>query len=554
MIEPSSITNLLWQACSLGLIIKDVVAVPLEVFDISSSQSLLVLAWLSCGFWTLDIFHSFFTGYIRAQGIVETRFFQVAQRYAQSWLPLDAICTMCDWVMLISCVSTNGTGFVNDVLKPASLLRVLRLMRLLKAPEIEAGLAEHFRSEMTSVAVGIAKAVALLLGIAHIIACAWYSIGGHAHESWVVHHNLAHLTAFERYAWSLHWSLAQFVGESLFEVRSISEHGFAICVLMSAFVFSALFVSSITTAMTRIQVLAGNEAAQNRELHYYLADNNISTSLSVRVTRNAQHAVAERKKQAPESSIALLQIVSEPLRAELHFEIRAPVLTAHPFFECYQEVNAVGVREVCHLAVSPLPVSFGDIIFSELETPVCPRMFFMTGDGSLQYLRELTSQEGSQNPSECDAGKVKKGGWAGEPVLWTNWMHRGSLRAESDCILLAVDAVRFQRIISPFPTQHAAIYGDAFVENLNAASHRELTDLKTTDQHFCVASAFPSNPKYSANADLFGRRSSNASDGSHASLRSSGRFSFTLTGSLDVVRNALGAGVAVTAAGPGTES
>jgi len=515
MTQPSSKAHISWQACGFAFIIMDVIVVPLEFFE--RPHSLGWISGLSCVFWTLDILNSFHTGYINAQGVVELRPAQVARRYAKSWLPLDALCTGGDWALLA--VTSQSDGFAGELLSAARVLRAMRLIRLVKAPEIEAVIAEHVRSEVMSLVIVIVKVIILLLGVAHLIACAWYGLGrgsrddGVAHgaaaagTSWVRSRGLERAAFWERYTLALHWSLAQFVGESLLELHTVAERGFAICVLLFAFLFSALFVSSITTAMTRIQVLASQQASQQSALRRYLADNGISTSLAVRVQRNAQHAMCERKKQAPESSIELLQLVSEPLRAELHWEVRAPILTSHPFFASYKEVNPAGVRKTCHSAVSLLPVSHGDIIFSDLETSTCPRMFFVAGDGVLQYVSDAAG-----------TGYLRQGCWAGEAALWTRWMHRGTLRADTDCTLLALDAEKFSKIVSPYPTSHAQHYAEAFVQCLNDCAISDLTDLQTSDLQHCLSRAFPE--QYAPQE--FERRASDCSNWSRRStLRTS---------------------------------
>merc|ERR1712176_296149 len=72
-----------------------------------------------------------------------------------------------------------------------------------------------------------------------------------------------------------------------------------------------------------------------------------------------------------------------------------------------------------------------------------------------------------------------------EPVLWTDWMQRGVLRASTECSLLTLDAARFQEISMHFfkltEATHPAWYAEQFVEHLNDLDLNELTDL---DQGF----------------------------------------------------------------------
>jgi len=218
--------------------------------------------------------------------------------------------------------------------------------------------------------------------------------------------------------------------------------------------------------MTQLQIIASKRSSQFAALNRYLSDYGISRGLAGRVQNNARHALREQKRHTPESNVELMVLISDSLRSEIHYEVYSPVLTAHPFFCLYNKVNHVGVRHICHTAVSPVSICRGDVIFSELEVPVSPRMFFVVS-GELAYVRGTEPQQ-----------RVRVNQWVAEGVLWTRWAHRGTLRAQTESRLLAIDANRLVNIMSTFPTLHGLNYAVKFVEKLNqAASSSELTDL-----------------------------------------------------------------------------
>merc|ERR1719316_741311 len=132
---------------------------------------------------------------------------------------------------------------------------------------------------------------------------------------------------------------------------NVGERFFAISVLLFAFVVSAMFISSITSSLTRLQMISGSKTAMFAALRQYLCDNSISRKLVGRINRNAHHAFEEYQRTTPEAEIELLQLVSEPLRVELHFELYGPTLNLNPFFQRYEEANPAAVRRVCHSAV-----------------------------------------------------------------------------------------------------------------------------------------------------------------------------------------------------------
>ena len=157
-------------------------------------------------------------------------------------------------------------------------------------------------------------------------------------------------------------------------------------------------------------------------------------------------------------------MISTPLLIELHYEIHSPALFVHPFFACYHEVNPRGIRMSCHQAVQALALSRDDTLFSEMEKSNQPQMFFVL-QGSLSYVSPDSGTE-----------IVTAGMWISEAELWaTNWIHQGTLRAVTDCRLTALNATTFQELVSAFPSPHAGVYADSFVQGLN---HEEVA---TTD-------------------------------------------------------------------------
>merc|ERR1712151_1150249 len=108
---------------------------------------------------------------------------------------------------------------------------------------------------------------------------------------------------------------------------------------------------------THLELVTSQDTNKMEKLKSYLLDHNISSTVAMRVQRNAQHALEEQKKNASENSIELLTLVSTPLRMELHFEVHMPVLSSHPFFENYSMVSPMMMRRVCHSAISHLKLS-----------------------------------------------------------------------------------------------------------------------------------------------------------------------------------------------------
>lgn len=363
------------------------------------------------------------------------------------------------------------------------MVRTVRLLRLAKTPLVSNHFIEQIRSEELLLVAHICKIMGGLLICAHFVACFWYGIGlVDEEQGWVAAHKIQDTGIERRYIWSLHWSLAMFVGETLIESETSLERGFAVAVLFFGFMFSSFLLGSLTTAMTRLQIISSKQSGEMAQLRRYLLNKNISRPLVVRVQRNAQHALAEQKRDMPENSVCLLALISDPLMTEIHFEIFGGNLTGHPFFSSLEEANPAGMRKICHTCIVPLSLSCGDVLFADHEAPTHPRMYFVQ-KGDVEY-----KQECSLMPKP-----VERSQWLCEAVLWTSWTHRGTLRAISEVRMLALNAEDFQNLFKASPDIHMSRYALAFVEVLNQMDRYALSDVGEVndDMYDIIAWSFP---------------------------------------------------------------
>eukprot|EP00441_Pelagodinium_beii_P022210 CAMPEP_0197681944 /NCGR_PEP_ID=MMETSP1338-20131121/95722_1 /TAXON_ID=43686 ORGANISM="Pelagodinium beii, Strain RCC1491" /NCGR_SAMPLE_ID=MMETSP1338 /ASSEMBLY_ACC=CAM_ASM_000754 /LENGTH=430 /DNA_ID=CAMNT_0043263355 /DNA_START=6 /DNA_END=1294 /DNA_ORIENTATION=+ len=335
----------------------------------------------------------------------------------------------------------------------------------------------------------------LFLWVAHLFACLWYLLGelGRDDEnsnSWLDAFYMNDQSIEQKYIRSLHWSMGVFSGESnVISPQNPGERTFVTLTLFMGYVVGAWYVGSITTSMTRLQIMASEQSTKLAALRRFLLENSISRGLAVRVQRNAQFAMQEQKSKAPEKNIELLRVISTPVLMELHYEIHSKVLNLHPFFLNYHDINSAGIRKVCHLALDMVSLHPGDVLFSHLEVPSVPRMFFVV-EGSFQYI---------QKDFVCTVGVDE---WMSEAVLWTRWTHCGSAKAMKKTRIMALSAEDFQDIISTFPSNHAPLYAMEFVECLNNTEEK-LSDTCASKEDVAamVERAFPEEADSSSDED-----------------------------------------------------
>jgi len=459
--SPQSPKRVPWDLLGSLLVAYDVIMIPMQVFNLPRTPFLIVMMWFARIFWSVDLPLSFMTGYQTEAEEVEMRPWKTAKKYAQTWMVLDVALVLIDWVE--EAAQGLQAARMGKMLKSMRMIRLVRLLRVIKTVKVPEFLRQFMftiQSESLFIILGIIKLMCMVAIVTHFIACCWFALGNResvGDNSWIKVHGMEDATIGYAYSTSFHWSLTQFTGSMDIQPHNVSERSYAVFVLLLAFVVSASVVSSITSSMTRLQIVTAHQSTMISMLNQYLRDNSISRNVATRVQRNALHAFHELKKNTPEHQIELLALVSEPLRVELHYEIFRPILTFHPFFRCYNDGNPLATRKVCHEAISRLSLSKGDMLFSEGEVPSTPHMYFCTS-GKLRYQRD------TQRPKSFTVGH-----WAAEGVLWTPWVHFGTAMAKTEVGLIVVDATAFQRIAARYRTQefYARRYAADFVEELN---------------------------------------------------------------------------------------
>jgi len=487
---PNSPHRVLWDIMSLLCVSYDMFSIPLIFFDLPSNSGTLACTWFIRFFWTVDIPLSFLTGFMRADGSVETRIGPICKRYMRCWLWLDLLVVGSDWVDYGLSDGSGGSGVARTgrTARITRVLRILRLMRLLrvaKLQEVIAVLQERISSEWLIIMTDILKILMTIVWFSHVFACLWYGIGvsaadGNREESWTNMGVIDNKDLDYKYVTSIHWALSQFMG-GMDEVqpKNLSERIYTVAALLVGFVCATSFVSRLTSSMTRLEIISGRDSTQVSVMRRYLRQNNISRELTIRVQRNAQHAILEQQRFMPEDKVELLQLVSEPLRSDIHCELYRPVLEVHPFFQKWAQEHHEVVRNICHRGLSVMTLSLGDVLFTEGEAPSQPKMYFVC-TGTLRY---VLREQGACAEEELQSSQhVRPGQWLSEAVLWTTWSHCGVLTAMTECRLLALDTQAFQDIVLRYRTGSnlfVRVYAQEFVAALNASN--AISDLFSLD-------------------------------------------------------------------------
>mmetsp|Transcript_113499 Transcript_113499/g.327776 ORF Transcript_113499/g.327776 Transcript_113499/m.327776 type:complete len:489 (+) Transcript_113499:373-1839(+) len=346
---------------------------------------------------------------------------------------IDAPLVMADWIEVFV-PSFQGFRF-------ALLLRLLRVIKLRGIFQL---LHDRLRSDLVIIIANIVLNLTLILSLTHLTACAWWGIGDSGAKGWMLKHKedlgLDSVSIAYAYLTSLHWSLSQLTG-GMDEVKpqNLEERVFAVVIFVIFFLVAAVFVSSMTSSLTQLNMLADGSSREIATLRWYLKENSITSALSARILRTVNRALKAQRADIPEDSVDLLKHLSEPLRMELHFEQYKPIFDNHPFFKRYSRECPGAMRKVCHLAVSYETVAAGDIVFAEGDIMPTPA-FFIVVHGGMSYEHGLSHK----------TTPVAAGDWAAEGPLWMEWAHQGTLTASDETKLCMLGARQFQEIVGKY--------------------------------------------------------------------------------------------------------
>lgn len=481
--EPNCRFRLGWDLIGMLLIGFDLVTIPLQIFMLPDTETTIRLHWFLRVFWTVDIPMSFMVGFHKA-GVLIMSPARIAKQYCRTWFALDVFLVGMEWFLVAmeqqepgeDAMESVGLARLGKTIRVMRILRILRLLRLIKLPRYFGLLEEHVQSEYVSVLIGIAKLTTCILIINHLVACCWYGVGVYwvpdNESGWVERFGLTNATVEYRYFTSMHWSLTQFTPASMeITPTNVHERAFDVCVVVFALVTFSSFVSSITTAMTKLRNMNGEYERLFGVLRLFMRRHKISTSLMVRMRRHLQYRMLRGQREIEEKDVQLLGLLSDPLRMELHCEMYSPLLCAHPFFHSVSSYSYSSMRQICHVAITETTLSRGDILFTTGDH--CERMYF-SRCGLLHYVMPSGMVQ-VREPEQLIPGE-----WLSEAVLWAAWSHLGDAQAFSTTTIVAVNAEKFREVVRRSRTlaPRVAFYAASFVRYLNEADYAgTLSDL-----------------------------------------------------------------------------
>jgi len=430
VVHPSSWLRFIWDIIMVAAVVHDFIMIPLRMLRLVQTACIAAMAWTVRLYWSCNVVMAIVSGYHRPDGTVENRIPQIVRRYISHEMLLDIALLSIAWAEL---AIEPSSGLILEGLQWLRMLRVLWLRRIQLIME---SFLDRAHSEIIVVMVGIAEIMLIILAVMHVMSCLWIGVGRSDWTGWVAGLDVDESDSVSQYILSFHWTMAKLHGDMEQGPGNKLERMFTIGSLLGGFVTAAAFVAALSSSMARLYTVVSQESTRLKVLSRYLHEHNISDALCRRIKGAIKEAMVDQQGDVKESHVELLQLLSEPLRAEIHFERHGQVLLGHPLFKRLLFDNPASLKQMCHTAVSTMRLTRGDVLFCQGEAPRHPRLILVC-QGSLSYTQDGT-----------DFVSVGQGDWLCEHVLWTNWVYQGMLVACDRCRVTMVDAVIFQQIAS----------------------------------------------------------------------------------------------------------
>merc|ERR1712232_391152 len=116
--------------------------------------------------------------------------------------------------------------------------------------------------------------------------------------------------------------------------NTLMEKAFVCFVAMCTLIFMTVFISSLTTKMMEIQKHIDEQKKGQRLLNRYLDNHKTSWTTAYFAKYHVERYVHVHTQMQDES--AILEYLPPQMQGELLYEVRAPILRVHGFFEDFE--------------------------------------------------------------------------------------------------------------------------------------------------------------------------------------------------------------------------
>ncbi|CAJ1416497.1 unnamed protein product [Effrenium voratum] len=490
--HPDGLVRLAWLCFGMFLIFWDCLTIPLVLADADEETQnfLFVVSHFTVGFWGIDLFYNFFTGYDTGAGI-EMRPPRIAVEYCRTWLLPDIILVVIEMVIkLLEIIAYADSEELTSirVLRAVRVLRFLRLLRLQKISRIGEVIAKHFTSVTFWLSAKIASGIVFILVVNHYFALCFMGIGMQGRRegtvNWLETYSVNDYGFWDTYAISLHWSLTQFTpATNNVGPISVSERLFAIGVVVVALALFSSFLSSITNAVTALRSVRLNYASQEAQIRQFFNERNLPAALLAQV-KAFMHLRSAAIHRMREKDVKLLAELPDHLKQRLHAEMYLMPVMSLPWWPGFMSDGSDYLEKVCHKAASERIATPGVDIF--VPDGKCEGCIMPVAEGGLIYTRRELFGRKQILHGATGVAALSPSDRVAEIGLWAVWKYRGHLTSEATCPYIFIDSEAF----SELTTSHGGstfkflqIFGLLYISHVEDHMEKgQLTDLAIDDE------------------------------------------------------------------------
>ena len=444
VIHPHSKFRLLLDYVSLCILAYDLTSTPLILaWDVEVAGALFVMSVVIASWWTVDIFFSFRTGFF-SNGVLVMSHTAVVRRYLR-WFSVDATITLVDWsgvVVALTVDNDQSSGLTSlstfvRIVKTTKVLRLLSFLRVGRFLEPLERLGDQFVSKVLYYVGSMVLIFVLLVIVNHVLACAWYSLARFSSTdtgySWTDMTLMSDAQSYGdcdfwfQYFTAFHWTLTQMTPGSMpVQPMNSKERVFNIICLFLGLLFFSSVISSMTTALTQLKMLAYERERKINQLDTFFRQKAISNTLAVTVKKQVVRRMSQRKPMEW-GDIQVLPMLSLTLRDDLMFDLCKHHLRGQELFRLVEQTDPLVLRNIAKKAVSFKALLPQDVLFVH-DTP-CEDSYVVTS-GAIRYEEKFSQGSLKSLAHEEDATlEVMPKGWLCWASLWSHWVHVGKAEA-----------------------------------------------------------------------------------------------------------------------------